>query len=154
METKEALSSQALVDECYHDRSRWKRLGSGGFRSAYQGPDGLAYKLNHNTHYINTPGYNFQENKTFDTLEALGFLWVPPHTLYTVKSSAGREDHVMVVPFLRDAQLTDYNEPGTENRRRYREIIRSVIDSGGGNLGVDPTTGLLYCRDGGNGVIL
>lgn len=139
------LAKTAIEMDIYDVDSGWKYLGEGSFRRTYLAPDGFVYKVNKYHRYSKGNGYNHYENEAFVDLHRRGFLWVPRFTLYRFG-----DDDIMVVQFLRDTMGKDYKKE--ENKKRSGEISHHVVDSWGDNSGVDPNTGLLYIRDGGNGL--
>lgn len=151
METIEKIGSKELAEEISQKTdedapSGWTYLGRGSYRRTFQGPDGFVYKVDRYPGNKPYSGFNSHENRTFVELTERGFLWIPQFTFYQTNN----DQDIMVVQFLRDTSTQDLTVT-EENRKRCKEIEHNVLDAGIYNFGVDPTTGLIYLRDGGNG---
>lgn len=139
------LAREVLSMSDYDHPTEWSFLGNGTYRNAFRGPDGFVYKRNLYNGQSRFIGYNHVEFDTFTKLKERGFLWVPQFAAYSVN-----DEVIMVVQYLRDATYRDWSRH--DNDARYQELDRLVADSGEENTGIDPETGLVFLRDGGNGL--
>lgn len=156
METLEKIGSYELAEKLIksgpeyseYEIPEFQFINSGSYRRVFKGPDGFAYKRNIYPGTLRRRmGYNWYENKTFTHLRDNGYVWVPNFTLYEFD-----DEDIMVVSYLCNPKISDLTSPEA-NTQRHSEIRAKVLDSDNSNLGVDPESGLIYLRDGGNGTI-
>lgn len=116
----------------------WRRIGDGGSRYAYVGPDSLVYKVG----YRGLTAANEKELDTFERIRAHGYPWVPLFALkagvmimpqYTPRSKLGRKLTREEEKTLREIQRVVYDATVPSNYGFRDDESMVLIDGGGGS---------------------